>query len=86
MVQIGERRNWNTGTFEPVEVVARLMAGYPRPWFVSGGWAIDLFVDRITRDHEDLEVGVFREDQAILYRHLSTWKLHKAAKGPDGNA
>ncbi len=86
MAQIGERRSWNTGTFEPVEVVARLMAGYPRLWFVSGGWAIDLFVDRVTREHEDLEVGVFREDQVLLYRHLSGWKLHKSAKGPDGDA
>jgi hypothetical protein len=34
------------------------MAGVAFPWYVAGGWAIDLFVGRVTRDHEDLEVAV----------------------------
>ena len=75
-----------SGTFAPIEAFARLMADFPRPWFVSGGWAIDLFLDCITRDHEDVEVGIFRDDQGVLYQHLAGWQLHKAVPGPNGGA
>src|SRR5437867_13350030 len=64
--------------FAPIERVARVMAGFPRPWFVSGGWAIELFVGRVTREHEDLEVGLFRRDQGALWAYLSGWELCKA--------
>jgi hypothetical protein len=57
--------------FEPIEAVARVMAGFPRPWFVSGGWAIDLFVGRVTREHEDLEVGLgFRFGHSMTLHSL----------------
>jgi hypothetical protein len=70
--------------FSPIEAVARLMADFPHPWWVAGGWAIDLFVGQVTRPHEDLEVGVFREDQGALRRHLVGWELCKAISRPDG--
>ena len=60
------------------------MAGFPRPWFVSGGWAIDLFVGRVTREHEDLEVGLFRRDQGALWAYLSGWELCKAQSDQAG--
>jgi hypothetical protein len=71
-------------SLEAIEAVARIMAGFPRPWFVSGGWAIDLFVGRVTREHEDREVGIFRQDQRLLRAHLAGWELYKAISGPDG--
>jgi hypothetical protein len=60
------------------------MADFPRPWWVAGGWAIDLFVGRVTRGHEDLEVGVFREDQQALRDHLAGWEVKKCVSRPDG--
>lgn len=74
------------GTFAPIDCFGRLMAGFSAPWFVSGGWAIDLARDRVTRDHEDLEIGVFRRDQGALQRHLAGWTLAKAVHGPRGDA
>ena len=68
-------------TFAAVDAFGRLMADFPRPWFVSGGWAIDLFLDRVTRDHEDLEVGIFRTHQGLLCAHLANWRLAKAVPG-----
>ena len=62
-------------SFRPVEDAAALMAAFARPWFVSGGWAIDLFVGRATREHEDIEIGVFFPDQAAIRAHLSAWEL-----------
>jgi len=38
--------------------IARLLAGVTAPWYVAGGWAIDLFLGRQTRDHGDLEIAV----------------------------
>jgi hypothetical protein len=61
--------------FGAIADLADVMAGYPYPWFVSGGWAIDLFVGRVTREHEDVEVGTFFPHQEALRRHLSDWQL-----------
>ena len=44
--------------FAAVVELDRVMTGFDRPWFVSGGWAIDLFVGRVTREHEDIEMGL----------------------------
>jgi hypothetical protein len=43
--------------FEPVHV-AGLLQGVDVPWAVAGGHALDLFVGRTTRGHEDLEIAV----------------------------
>ena len=40
------------------EQVARLLAGVKAPWYVAAGWAIDLFLGRQRREHEDLEIAV----------------------------
>jgi hypothetical protein len=38
--------------------VARHFEGLSLPWYVSAGWAVDLFLGRQTREHADLEIGV----------------------------
>jgi Aminoglycoside-2''-adenylyltransferase len=37
---------------------ARRLAGVAAPWYVAGGWALDLHRGRQSREHEDLEIGV----------------------------
>ena len=64
-----------------LEGVARLMSTYRRPWWIAGGWAIDLYVDRITRPHDDVDVAVLRNDQDALQRHLAGWRLTKVVAG-----
>src|SRR4029078_6240712 len=64
-------------SFDPVVALARVMRGYGHPWFVSGGWAIDLFVGRVTREHTDVEVGAFFPQQEDLRRHLADWELKR---------
>jgi hypothetical protein len=46
------------------------MRGYPSWWGVAGGWAIDLYLGKKTREHEDLEVVALRRDQAALHAQL----------------
>lgn len=59
----------------------RLFRGLPAPWWIAGGWALDLFIGRQTRDHADLDIEVLRRDQGIVQRHLVGWDLRTAAAG-----
>jgi hypothetical protein len=38
-------------------------------WFF-GGWAVDLWVGRLTRPHEDIDVMVWRHDEAQVHETL----------------
>jgi hypothetical protein len=44
----------------PAELAERL-AGVSARWYVLAGWALDMFLGRQTRVHEDLEIGVPRD-------------------------
>ncbi|HYS71165.1 MAG TPA: hypothetical protein VEM95_01970 [Thermoplasmata archaeon] len=68
-------------TFGPVLEVARLMRGFPRPWYIAGGWAIDLFLGRETREHDDIDVAILRADQAQLRTHLGAWAFEQVVEG-----
>jgi len=70
--------------FKPILEVAQLMHGFPAPWFISGGWAIDLFVGEVTRPHSDIEIGIFRCDQRALWRQLPGWRFEKAVDSSAG--
>lgn len=46
---------WDAWT--PAEITRRL-AGVTAPWYVAGGWALDLYPGGPRREHDDLEIGV----------------------------
>lgn len=46
---------WDAWT--PAEI-ARHLTGVRAPWYVAGGWAIDLFLGHQHREHDDLEIAV----------------------------
>lgn len=54
----------------PAEVGAALTA-LPIPWWIGGGWAVDLAVGRSTRPHRDLDVVVLRPHAAVMLAHLA---------------
>jgi hypothetical protein len=56
--------------------IGELFEEFARPWWIAGGWALDLFLGRQTRAHADIEVALLRGDQAALRTHLSGWELH----------
>src|SRR5439155_2378117 len=60
------------------------MAGFPRPWYLSGGWALDLFLGRVTREHHDLDLILYREDQEALRGYLAGWEFVKFRWRPGG--
>jgi len=49
----------------PPELAARL-ASTGIHWCVVGGWSVDLHVGRVTREHEDLEFAVLRDDDLAV--------------------
>ena len=36
------------------------------PWWIAGGWAIDVYLGRQTREHADIDVSVLRADHRKL--------------------
>jgi Aminoglycoside-2''-adenylyltransferase len=63
--------------------VAGAFARLGAPWYVSGGWAIDLHLGRVTREHHDVDVLVLRRDQAPVRETLSAWTLRKIVPHPE---
>jgi len=59
----------------PLVRAADHLAGYGHDWALCGGWAVDVLLGRQTRDHLDVDIAVFQEDQAELRSHLHGWRL-----------
>jgi hypothetical protein len=56
---------------------------FPCSWCICGGWAIDLFVNRVSRSHKDIELAIWRTDQLALRSYLAPqgWTFEKAVQG-----
>jgi len=64
------------------EAATRLLRDLDAPWWIAGGWALDLFVGEQLREHKDLDVAVLRRDQRRVFDALPGWELavaHDAA-------
>jgi hypothetical protein len=70
--------NWATTTPEDA---ASWFSSLTVPWWVAGGWALDLFLGRQFRTHGDFDVGVLRRDSSQLLAALSNWEIFEAQNG-----
>jgi len=70
----------------PVLRASCLMAGFEPPWWIAGGWAIDLFLGRVSPEHHDLEIALLRRDQDRLRRHLRGWSFRWVVPEPGGGS
>lgn len=57
------------------EQVAELFDGNTERWWIAGGWAIDLFLGKQTREHEDVDVAILHEDERSFRTHLQSWEI-----------
>jgi hypothetical protein len=73
-----ENTRWEPLT--PQQVGERLR-GLEIPWWIAGGWALDLFLGRQTRAHNDIEIAIFRDDLDKLRAHLRGWECFIAETG-----
>ena len=51
------------------------------PWWIAGGWAIDLYLAEQTRAHADLDIGVLRRDIGQVLAMLPSWEIFEAKEG-----
>jgi hypothetical protein len=76
------------GAWQPwsPQEVARFFAPLATPWWIAGGWAIDLFLGRQTRDHEDIDVLILRRDQRAVRALFGAWDAQAALTPPRNDA
>jgi aminoglycoside-2''-adenylyltransferase len=69
--------------WEPLRLdeAASLMEGFPGPWWIAAGWAIELHVGSKVREHGDVDVLVLRDDQEAIRAQLSGWDVRIAHDG-----
>lgn len=71
--------NWKSLT---VTEVSNIFSSMPISWGIAGGWALDMHLGKRTREHSDIDIVIFREDQQVMYQHLKNeWTLYKAKDG-----
>ena len=58
---------------------AEMLSRLNRPWYIAGGWAIDLYLQQQRRKHKDVDIAVFRQDQLAFQEYFLDrgWKLWK---------
>lgn len=61
--------------FEFLVTSAGMMAGFDRPWAVTGGWALDVWTGRLTRPHRGIRIAILRDDQIMLRDYALGWKF-----------
>ena len=59
------------------------MSGFPAPWALGGGWAVDAWIGEVTREHGDVDVIVFAGDHRALFEQLRGWQLAHHQNLPD---
>ena len=73
----------NDRDFADILNAVKIIENYEKSWAVCGGWAIDLYLNRITRSHKDVDFAVLRKDQLLIQEYLLSrgWTLEKAVSG-----
>lgn len=66
--------------WSPEQLAGRL-AGTGGDWYIVGGWALDLWLGRSTRAHQDLEFSVSASECGRYRRHLSGLAFFAAKDG-----
>ncbi|MDX3929125.1 MAG: amino acid transporter [Shinella sp.] len=61
--------------------LARRLSCISRPWCIVGGWALDLWHGYQTRDHDDLEFTILRDDLSIFRQALKGMEFYTAGNG-----
>jgi len=68
----------------PVEINS-LLGEAPFPWWITGGWALDLFLGGQTRPHFDTDVAIARRDQLKAQRYLEKWDFYSTRRNEAGH-
>jgi hypothetical protein len=58
--------------------IAKIFSKTNKPFWLAGGYSLDLLIGRKTREHEDLDFIVRRADQLNFQNILEGWDLQAA--------
>ena len=74
---------FNCIPYQPNDIYSLFMDA-PFPWWISGGWALDLFLQEQTRKHFDIDVSIARRDQLAAQVFLSSWDFWSVKRDESG--
>jgi len=71
------------GPWKPMhlDAVVKLFSDADFRWWICGGNALDMHLQRSWRTHEDIDIGITRADTTKLADLLGDWDIHIAASG-----
>lgn len=76
------RKDINNWVPITVPEICTIFSEIPVTWCIAGGWALDLYVGKQSRKHDDVDVIILREEQLTAFQYLSKdWTLYKAENG-----
>ncbi|GGP11977.1 short-chain dehydrogenase [Oceanobacillus neutriphilus] len=65
-----------------IQEIRYLMKNISIPWWIAGGWALDLHYGKQTREHEDMDILIRKIDLPLLKKHLGeSYELFLANNG-----
>ncbi|MER5685167.1 amino acid transporter [Streptomyces sp. NPDC002205] len=65
---------WGPWDPAPLAEVARRFAPLRTPWWIAGGYAVELAVGHAFREHVDIDVTLLRRDQLTAQQVLAGWE------------
>jgi len=67
-------------TWQPLSLadLMQVFASAPFTWGVAGGYAVEQFLGASIREHSDVDVVVYRDEQPQVQRWLADWQLYAA--------
>ena len=65
---------WDPWDPAPLSDVVALFSAVRIPWWIVGGYAIELAVGHAFREHSDIDVLLLRCDQLAVQEVLSSWE------------
>lgn len=68
----------------PPQQLQELLWMYGEPWWVAGGWALELWLGRELRPHSDIEISIPRADQLALRAYLTQFRFTQIVKDEQG--
>ena len=77
VVNQSDTSSFSVVPLQPQEIQLLLSAA-PFQWWITGGWALDLFTGQKSRSHFDTDVALARKDQTAAQAYLKSWDFQYA--------